>query len=345
MSGEPTSVMPGEPEPSGLLDVSGLVPSVSALASMLQAALDATSVVPGALHLLDVLVDQVSTAPPLPLDDVGETPWVGVIADGLTSIVGPEVSIDVVGDGDARSMTVVVGDLMALISRGPGITSGFVPPDPPADRSDARLTADTGETDDAHEPIGSMVQILREGETVVDVAIDHLGRVIDLRDVEGLAAAWTEFDERKMNAAFEDAEVDLDEDDAELLAVSDRVRERAERRRQEEAEAAAADAETAQRGEAAEAVVADVVADVGAVEALAPPVPTWVATHVVPDGGMSVWPAPDPALERDPAGPLAPGTFVRVDQRRGDWAEIVTQEGRVGWVDARRLIDLAHPPT
>lgn len=297
-------------------DAAGLVPSVTVLGSLLTATIGSPTAAPALLDLLDALVDQAVDAPPLIVDEDAGPERMILVYDSLISIVGPELSADVIDSDGVRSATVISGDLICSSVRGPGVEVVSAPPS--AESGSPERADDTGA-----ELVGATVQILRSGVTVVDVAIDDRGRVIDHLDVDGLTAAWADHYQREMADTLQPDEAGLgdpQESDAELLAATERISERAERRRQE-----AADAETADR--------------------LAAPDPVWVATHTVPDGVMSVWPAPDPSLPRDPAGPLASGTEVRVEQRRGDWAEISTSEGRTGWVDARRLIELLHPPT
>ena len=73
-------------------------------------------------------------------------------------------------------------------------------------------------------------------------------------------------------------------------------------------------------------------------DAAATPAPAaggWVPTHVVPPGGAETWSEPHPeapATER-----LDAGQPVRVDERRGEWARVVRDDGRSAWVDGRVL--------
>lgn len=59
-------------------------------------------------------------------------------------------------------------------------------------------------------------------------------------------------------------------------------------------------------------------------------------THVAPAGGLDAWsePASGPAAAHVDAGvPLA------VVERRGDWAQVVAENGWSGWVDGRKLAE------
>ncbi|HSM02137.1 MAG TPA: hypothetical protein VK960_06875 [Acidimicrobiia bacterium] len=69
----------------------------------------------------------------------------------------------------------------------------------------------------------------------------------------------------------------------------------------------------------------------------------WVATHVVPSGGMSAWSEPNPELE--PAADLEARVQLSIAERRGDWAKVVGSNGWTGWVDARRLVTLGTAPS
>lgn len=69
----------------------------------------------------------------------------------------------------------------------------------------------------------------------------------------------------------------------------------------------------------------------------APPVaPAWSSTHLVPQGGLQAWAAPNPALPS--VVTLEAGLDVVVADRAGDWARVVAVNGWTGWVDARRLV-------
>jgi hypothetical protein len=71
--------------------------------------------------------------------------------------------------------------------------------------------------------------------------------------------------------------------------------------------------------------------------------PAWVATHVVPSGGMSAWPEPNPELQ--PVANLEARVRLSVAERRGDWARVVGSNGWTGWVDARRLVATDAAPS
>lgn len=71
--------------------------------------------------------------------------------------------------------------------------------------------------------------------------------------------------------------------------------------------------------------------------------PAWVATHAVPPGGMSAWAEPNPEIQ--PSAQLEARVRVSVSERRGDWARVVGSNGWTGWVDARRLVELATTET
>lgn len=68
----------------------------------------------------------------------------------------------------------------------------------------------------------------------------------------------------------------------------------------------------------------------------------WVPTHTVPEGGMSAWSEPNPALA--PVAHLAGRVELRVDQVRGAWAGVTGSNGWTGWVDARRLLPIGAAP-
>ena len=69
--------------------------------------------------------------------------------------------------------------------------------------------------------------------------------------------------------------------------------------------------------------------------------PTWTAspissaTHVAPVAGLQAWNEPDPeqAVARDLPG----GERLCLVDQRGDWAQVETDDGWTGWVDARLL--------
>ena len=71
--------------------------------------------------------------------------------------------------------------------------------------------------------------------------------------------------------------------------------------------------------------------------------PAWVATHAVPSGGMSAWPEPNP--ETQATAHLEARVRLSVAVRRGDWAKVIGSNGWTGWVDNRRLVELAKPET
>jgi RsiW-degrading membrane proteinase PrsW (M82 family) len=70
-----------------------------------------------------------------------------------------------------------------------------------------------------------------------------------------------------------------------------------------------------------------------------PPHPAWRPTHLVPDGGIAAWAAPDPA--RAPTVGLGAGLELIVLERAGAWARVAAVNGWSGWVDGRRLIPRA----
>lgn len=59
------------------------------------------------------------------------------------------------------------------------------------------------------------------------------------------------------------------------------------------------------------------------------------ATHLVPASGLPSYGEPDPTLT--PAYAFQPGTPVEVVERRGDWAQIRSADGAVGWVNGTVL--------
>jgi RsiW-degrading membrane proteinase PrsW (M82 family) len=69
---------------------------------------------------------------------------------------------------------------------------------------------------------------------------------------------------------------------------------------------------------------------------LTQPAPGWSPTHSVPDGGLSAWSAPNPALA--PVVALDPLLELVVVERAGDWARVMAVNGWSGWVDGRRLV-------
>jgi hypothetical protein len=67
-----------------------------------------------------------------------------------------------------------------------------------------------------------------------------------------------------------------------------------------------------------------------------PPTPGWQPTHLVPDGGMAAWAAPN--LTSAPMVSLGGFLELVVIERVGDWARVAAVNGWSGWVDGRRLI-------
>ncbi|MFD9218967.1 hypothetical protein ACFWDI_02770 [Streptomyces sp. NPDC060064] len=64
-------------------------------------------------------------------------------------------------------------------------------------------------------------------------------------------------------------------------------------------------------------------------------------THVVPQGGLPAWEAPDVSRPTEPLDPLLP---VRLVDRRGDWGRILCANGWSAWVDGRLLVAVPHEP-
>ncbi len=62
----------------------------------------------------------------------------------------------------------------------------------------------------------------------------------------------------------------------------------------------------------------------------------WLPTHLVPAGGLPVFDYPNPS--RQPVGTAPESTRVMITAAAGDWAQIRTIEGWMGWVDGRRLV-------
>lgn len=69
------------------------------------------------------------------------------------------------------------------------------------------------------------------------------------------------------------------------------------------------------------------------------PSPVWAPSHEVPEGGMIATEAPDPSSEV--VATIEAGLPVQVVESRGDWAQVVAENGWWGWVDARELKKLA----
>jgi RsiW-degrading membrane proteinase PrsW (M82 family) len=78
-------------------------------------------------------------------------------------------------------------------------------------------------------------------------------------------------------------------------------------------------------------------------DAPAPPAPSafgprvWALTHHVPAGGAPVWDAPYAA--RRPVARISEGVALAVVARAGEWAQVRDDEGRIGWVDGRLLVE------
>lgn len=69
-------------------------------------------------------------------------------------------------------------------------------------------------------------------------------------------------------------------------------------------------------------------------ETVSAPAPA-TTVQLVPASGLQAWDEPDPSLPatRD----LAAGSSVQVIEQRGEWANVETDDGWRGWVDARLL--------
>lgn len=63
---------------------------------------------------------------------------------------------------------------------------------------------------------------------------------------------------------------------------------------------------------------------------------TFEPTHVVPQGGIPAWTAPDGS--QPAAANLAPGTELQIGEYRGQWAHATAANGWTGWVDGDRLV-------
>jgi hypothetical protein len=81
------------------------------------------------------------------------------------------------------------------------------------------------------------------------------------------------------------------------------------------------------------------VAATPAVQAPAPPDAsfTWSPTHLVPEGGMPFWDAPD--TSRPAAGQLPEKVELTLEGRAGVWAQVRAANGWRGWVDGRLLVN------
>ncbi|MFX0579928.1 SH3 domain-containing protein [Nocardia nepalensis] len=67
----------------------------------------------------------------------------------------------------------------------------------------------------------------------------------------------------------------------------------------------------------------------------------WYPTHLVPEGGLDAWAAPDPSL--GPITSIDPGVELQILGRAGDWAHIACNNGWTAWVDGRLIRPLARP--
>ncbi|WP_317440821.1 YrhB domain-containing protein [Streptomyces collinus] len=76
-----------------------------------------------------------------------------------------------------------------------------------------------------------------------------------------------------------------------------------------------------------------------------PPPPTpqgkeFTPTHLVPQGGMPAWAAPDPTLE--PVARIDARVELQLLERAGDWAHIVCSNGWSAWVDSRAMEEIRN---
>ncbi|WP_308315278.1 hypothetical protein [Streptomyces sp. ISL-100] len=69
--------------------------------------------------------------------------------------------------------------------------------------------------------------------------------------------------------------------------------------------------------------------------------PDFRPTHVVPQGGLPAWEAPDVSRPTEPLDPLLP---VQLIGRRGDWGQILCANGWSAWVDGRLLVSVPQDP-
>ena len=67
----------------------------------------------------------------------------------------------------------------------------------------------------------------------------------------------------------------------------------------------------------------------------------WYPTHLVPEGGLDAWAAPDPSF--GPITSIAAGVELQILGRAGDWAHIACNNGWTAWVDGRAIQPLARP--
>lgn len=65
-------------------------------------------------------------------------------------------------------------------------------------------------------------------------------------------------------------------------------------------------------------------------------------THVVPQGGLPAWAAPDGS--QPPAANLAPGTELQAVEWQGAWARVEAANGWTGWVDGGQLAQRGAVP-
>ncbi|WP_062990197.1 SH3 domain-containing protein [Nocardia anaemiae] len=75
--------------------------------------------------------------------------------------------------------------------------------------------------------------------------------------------------------------------------------------------------------------------------AIEPLAALWYPTHLVPEGGLDAWAAPDPSL--DPISSIDPGVELQILGRAGDWAQIACNNGWTAWVDGRAIRPLSRP--
>jgi hypothetical protein len=69
--------------------------------------------------------------------------------------------------------------------------------------------------------------------------------------------------------------------------------------------------------------------------AIEPLAGAWYPTHLVPEGGLDAWAAPDPSL--DPITSIAAGVELQILGRAGAWAHIACDNGWTAWVDGRAI--------
>jgi len=70
------------------------------------------------------------------------------------------------------------------------------------------------------------------------------------------------------------------------------------------------------------------------------PTVAYLATHIVPTGGLDAWDAPNPS--RPPVDRLDPRLDLQVTERSGDWAHILCSNEWAAWVDGRALRELSR---